>query len=150
MHMLQETERGARALGIQLQSLEVRGPEEFDRAFATMAQEQAEAFMTMPSAMFWAHRTQIVALATQHRLTGIFPEREFAEAEGLMSYGPSVVASFHRAAAYVDKILKGTKPADMPIGQPMKFELALNLKTAQALGITIPPHLLILADEVIK
>jgi putative ABC transport system substrate-binding protein len=148
--MLQEVERAARALGVQLQSLEVQGPEEFDRAFAAMTQEHAGAFMTIPSAVFWAHRTQIVALATRHRLPGLFPEREFVEAGGLMTYGPSLRESFRRAATFVDKILKGAKPADLPVEQPMKLELVINLKTAQALGLTMPPVLLFQADEVLQ
>jgi putative ABC transport system substrate-binding protein len=92
----------------------------------------------------------VVALATQHRLPAVFDAREFAEAGGLMTYGPSVPDSYRRAAVYVDKILKGTKPADLPVEQPVKFELVLNLKTAQALGITMPPSLLLLADTVIR
>jgi putative ABC transport system substrate-binding protein len=148
--MLQETERAACALGVQLQSLAVRGPEEFDRAFAAMTQEHADAFMTMPSAVSWTHRIQIVALATKHRLQGIFPDREFAEAGGLMTYGPSVRESFRRAATFVDKILKGVKPADLPVEQPMKLDLVINLKTAKALGLTISSVLLFQADEVLQ
>jgi putative ABC transport system substrate-binding protein len=148
--LLQETERAARAVRVQLHPLEVRGPEEFDWAFATMAHERAGAFLTMPSGIFWTHRTHIMTLATTHRLPGIFPEREFAEAGGLMTYGPSLRESFRRAATYVDKILKGAKPADLPVEQPTKLELVINLKTAKALGITMPPSLLLLAEEVIQ
>ena len=147
---LQETERAARALGIQLHPVEVREPYLFDQAFATMAEAHAKALITQPSALFFTRHTQIVDLAAKTRLPGIFPEREFAEAGGLMAYGPSIPGVFRRAATYVDKILKGTKPADLPVEQPMKFELVINLKTAQALGITIPPTLLMLADEVIQ
>ena len=100
--------------------------------------------------MLWNQRLQVASLATKHRLPALFPKREFVDAGGLLSYGPSIPASFHRAATYVDKILKGVKPADLPVEQPTKFELVLNLKTAQALGITIPPTLLFLADEVIR
>jgi putative ABC transport system substrate-binding protein len=148
--LLQETERAAHVLGVQLHPIEVRGPEEFDRAFTAMAQEYAGAFLTMPSGIFWTHRTQIVALATAHRLPGLFPDREFAEAGGLMTYGPNIQESFRRAATFVDKILKGGKPADLPVEQPTKFELVINLKTAQVLGITLPPTFLLLADEVIR
>jgi putative ABC transport system substrate-binding protein len=100
--------------------------------------------------VFWNHRTRVVALAAQHRLPAVFDAREFAEAGGLMTYGPSVPDSYRRAAVYVDKILKGTKPADLPVEQPVKFELVINLKTAKALGMTMPPSLLLLADEVIQ
>ena len=148
--LLQETERAARAVGVQLHPIKVHGPEEFDRAFAAVAQEHVGAFLTMPSGIFWTYRTQIVALATTYRLPGLFPDREFAEAGGLMTYGPNIQESFRRAATYVDKILNGAKPADLPVEQPTKFELLINLKTAQALGITMPPSLLLLADEVIQ
>jgi putative ABC transport system substrate-binding protein len=96
------------------------------------------------------NRKRIVAFAAQHRLPALFPDRDFAEAGGLMTYGPNLAANFRRAAYYVDRILKGTKPADLPVEQPMKLELVLNLKTAQALGFTLPPSILFQADEVIK
>ena len=147
---LRETERAARALGVQLHPVEVRDPYPFDQAFAAMAEAHADALITQPSAVFWDRRPQVVDLAARMPLPGIFPEREFAEAGGLMAYGPSVTANFHRAATYVDKILKGTKPADLPVEQPVKFELVINLKTAKALGITLPPTLLFQADEVIQ
>ena len=147
---LQETESAARALGVQLQPVEVHDPDTFDQAFATMAEAHADALITMPSAVFLSRRTQIVDLAARTRLPGIFPDREFAEAGGLMAYGPSLVANFRRAATYVDKILKGAKPADLPVEQPTKFEFVINLKTAQALGLTIPPTILFQADEVIR
>ena len=147
---LQETETAARALGLQLHSVEVRAPYRFDQAFATMAEAHADALITMPSAEFLRHCPQIVALAAQTRLPGLFPHRGFAEEGGLMAYGPSITANFYRAATYVDKILKGAKPADLPVEQPMTFELVINLKTAQALGFTIPSTILFLADEVIR
>jgi putative tryptophan/tyrosine transport system substrate-binding protein len=147
---LQETERAARALGVQLHPAEVRDLYPFDHTFATMAEAHADALITQPSAVFWDRRTQIVDLAARLQLPGIFPEREFAEAGGLMAYGVSVTANFRRAATYVDKILKGTKPADLPVEQPMTFELVINLKTAKALGLTIPPTLLFQAAEVIQ
>jgi putative ABC transport system substrate-binding protein len=147
---LHETETAARALGVQLQPVEVRAPYPFDQAFATMTAAHADALITQPSGVFWYRRTQIVDLAARTRLPGIFPDRELAEAGGLMTYGPSVAANFRRAATYVDKILKGAKPGDLPVEYPMKFELVINLKTAKALGLTIPPTLLFQADEVIR
>jgi putative ABC transport system substrate-binding protein len=147
---LREIEAAARVLGLQLQSLAVRHPDELDRVFAVMTREGAEALLVPGDAVFWYHRTRVVALAAQHRLPAVFDAREFAEAGGLMTYGPSVLDSFRRAATYVDKILKGTKPSDLPVEQPIKFELVINLKTAQALSLTIPPSLLFQADEVLK
>jgi putative ABC transport system substrate-binding protein len=147
---LQEAETAARALSLRLYPVEAQEPSLFAQAFATIAEAHADALITMPSASFFTRRTQLVDLATQTRLPAIFPEREFAEAGGLMAYGPSVPAIFYRAATYVDKILKGTKPADLPIEQPTKFELVINLKAARALGLTLPPTFLFLADEVIQ
>jgi putative ABC transport system substrate-binding protein len=147
---LQEVETAARALGIQLHPVEVRAPYPFDQAFAAMAEAHADALITKPSAEFLTSRTQIVALAAQTKLPTIFPEREFVEAGGLMAYGNSVLAVFYRVTTYVDKILKGAKPADLPVEQPTKFELVINLKTAKGLGLTIPPTLLFQADEVIQ
>jgi putative ABC transport system substrate-binding protein len=147
---LQETETAARALGVQLLPVEVREPYPFDQAFATMAEAHVDALITLPSTVFMNRRTQIVDLASKTRLPGIFPDRELADAGGLMSYGPSLTASYHRAATYVDKILKGATPADLPVEQPTTFELVINLKTAQALGLTIPPTLLFQATEVIR
>jgi putative ABC transport system substrate-binding protein len=148
--VLQELETAARALGVQLLPVEVREPYPFDQAFATMAEAHADALITLPSTVFVSRRTQIVDLASKTRLPGIFPDRELADAGGLMSYGPSLTANYHRAATYVDKILKGTKPADLPVEQPTKFELVINLKAARALGLTLPPTLLFLADEVLQ
>ncbi len=147
---LQEAERAARALGVQLHPMEVREPYPFDQAFATIAAAHVDALITQSSAVFFGRRTQIVDLAAQTQLPGMFPEREFAEAGGLMAYGSSILANFRRAATYVDRILKGAKPADLPVERPTKFELVINLKTAKALGVTMPPHLLVLADEVIQ
>ncbi len=147
---LQEMETAARALGVQLHPVEVREPSPFDHAFAIMAETHADALITQPSPVFFGRRTELVDLTARMRLPGIFPEREFAEAGGLMAYGVNVPANFRRAATYVDKILKGAKPADLPVEQPMRFELVINLKTAKALGLTIPPSVLFLADEVIR
>ncbi len=147
---LREVEAAARGLGLHLQALAVRHPDELDSVFAAMTREGAEALLMQGDAVFWYHRTRVVALAAQHRLPAVFDAREFADAGGLMTYGASVPDSHRRAAVYVDKILKGTKPADLPVERPMKFEFVINLKTAKALGVTIPPALLFQADEVIQ
>jgi putative tryptophan/tyrosine transport system substrate-binding protein len=147
---LREVEAAARGLGLQLHALAIRHPDELDSVFAAMTREGTEALIALADAVFWYHRTRLVALAAQHRLPAVFDAREFAEVGGLMTYGPSVPDSYRRAAVYVDKILKGTKPADLTVEQPVKFELVINLKTAKALGITMPPSLLLLADEVIQ
>jgi putative tryptophan/tyrosine transport system substrate-binding protein len=147
---LRETEAAAQALHLQLHLVEVPGAEALEAAFDAAMQEGADALITLPDAMLWNQRLQVAGLAAKHRLPALFPEREFVDAGGLLSYGPSVPASFHRAATYVDKLLKGAKPADLPVEQPTKFELVLNLKTAKALGMTMPPSLLLLADEVIQ
>jgi putative ABC transport system substrate-binding protein len=147
---LQELETAARALGVQLQPVEVREPYPFDQAFATMAEAHADALIMLSSGVFASRLTQIVGLAAKMRLPGIFPGRGYVEAGGLMSYSPSVAANFHRAATYVDKILKGAKPADLPVEQPTKFELVINLKAARALGLTIPSVVLFQADAVLQ
>src|SRR2546430_618422 len=123
---------------------------QFDTLFAAMLQERAEAFLVFPIAQNWMHTQRIVEFATAHQVPTLFGERLYVEAGGLMSYWANWEDLRRRAAAQVDKILKGTNPADLPVEQPMKFDLIINLKTAQALGITIPPTLLFLADEVIK
>ena len=149
-NMLKATEDAARTLGVQLQLMEVRGPVDFDRAFSTMIKERPEALIVFPGTMVFNERRQIVALATKHRLPAMFHAREFVGLGGLISYGASITDLYRRSAVYVDKILKGAKPADLPIEQPTKFELAINLKTAKALGLTIPPALLGRADEIIQ
>jgi putative ABC transport system substrate-binding protein len=146
----EETQVTARTLGIQLQLLEAREPDDYKGAFAAAFSERAEA-MFVPQCYFNAFNLQlIVELAAQHRLPAIYSTRAWVQAGGLMSYGPNVPDLWRRAAVYVDKILKGAKPADLPVEQPTKFELLINLKTAKALGITMPPSLLLLADEVIQ
>jgi putative ABC transport system substrate-binding protein len=145
-----ETQAAAHALGLQLHVLEVRSPDEFAQAFAAMTRAQADALVVIPSGLFFSQRSQLAALALQHRLPAVFLEREFVEAGGLMAYGPSLSDLSQRVATYVHKILQGAKPADLPVEQPTRFELVINLKTAQALGMTIPPSLLLLADEVIQ
>jgi putative ABC transport system substrate-binding protein len=148
--MLKEIAEAAGTLGVQLQLVKVRGPDEFDQAFSTMARERAEALFQFPSVMLFNERTRLVELAAKHRLPSMFNAREFVELGGLISYGASITDLSRRAATYVDKILKGAKPSDLPVEQPTKFELFLNLKTAKALSITIPPTLLARADEVIE
>jgi putative tryptophan/tyrosine transport system substrate-binding protein len=141
---LREVQRAAQVLGVQLHVLEARSPDDLQRVFATLPQEGVHALLLNRS------RQEIVALALQSRVPAMYNGRMPVEAGGLMSYGPSQPEMHYRAAYYVDRLLKGTPPADLPVEQPRKFELVLNLKTAHALGLTIPPNLLILADEVIK
>jgi putative ABC transport system substrate-binding protein len=138
------------ALGIQLHKLPVASPDEFEPALAAAMREHANALIVLPSPITNLHNRQIVNLVTQSRLPAMYALKEYVAVGGLMAYGPSIPALYGRAAYYVDKILKGTKPADLPVEQPMKFEFVINLKTAQALGLTIPPMLLFQADEVIQ
>jgi putative tryptophan/tyrosine transport system substrate-binding protein len=147
----QALQQAAKTMRVTLQRVEVREPSEFESAFAGMTQEHVEALIMLPHPILFRHRTRLVALAAERQLPTIWgPFREFAEVGGLMAYGPSLPDQFRRAAYFVDKILKGAKPADLPVEQPIKFELVINLKTAQALGITIPPTLLFQANEVIR
>jgi putative ABC transport system substrate-binding protein len=148
--ILRETQVAAQAFGLQLHLLEVQGPNEFESAFSIATKERTEALLVLPSPILTFQRKPLVDLAATSRLPAIYPTREFVDAGGLMAYGPSFPDLFRRAAAYVDKILKGTKPADLPVEQPIKFELLINLKTAKALGLTIPPTLLFQADELIR
>ncbi len=146
-----ETERAAHALGMQLHLLEVRAPHEVDPALATLPSAHADAVLTLQDPTLNRQRRQIVELAAQHRLPVIGAEvPEWAEAGGLMAYGPSLPDLYRRAAVYVDKILKGTKPGELPIERPIKFELVLNLQTAKALGLRVAPSLLLQADRVIQ
>ena len=148
--MMRKTEVAARALGVQLQRLEVHGPDDFERVFQAATKERAGALITLDDAFAFTQRTRIVKLATKNRLPAIYGFREFVEVGGLMSYAANLSDMYRRAATYVDKILKGTKPADLPVEQPMKFELVINLKTAEQIGLTIPPNVLVRADKVIK
>jgi putative ABC transport system substrate-binding protein len=148
--MLRAMEAAAGTLSVRLQLVDVRGADEFERAFGTMARERADALIVLPSPMLFSERRRIVDLAAQHRLPSIAMAREFVELGGLMSYGASLRDLFRRAGGYVDKILKGARPADLPVQQPTEFELVVNLKTAKALGLEIPPTLLARADEVIE
>ena len=148
--VLKELEGAARALRVKLHVPEARERQEIDVAFAAMARERAEALLVMTDPMFLAQRERIVDLAAKHRLPGIFERSEFAEAGGLLSYGANLADSYRRLATYVDKILKGTKPADLPVEQPTRFSLVVNLKTAKALSLTIPRSILLQADQVIE
>lgn len=145
----QATESAAAKLGIRLQAVSVRGRDEFEGAFAAMARERADAVVVLPDPLFFTARIQVVALTTRHRLPAVFHAREFVEIGGLMSYGSSLASQFRRAAVYVDKILKGATPGDLPVEQAARFEFVINLKTAKALGLTIA-QLLLRADEVIQ
>ena len=145
-----ETQGAGRALGVVLQSREVGGPNDFEAAFAMMAKEHPGALLVFGDALITQHEKQIVDFVTQKHIPSSFPWREPVVYGGLMSYGPSRADLFRRAAVLVDKIFKGAKPGDLPVEQPTKFELVINLKTAKALGMTIPPSLLSRADEVIQ
>jgi putative ABC transport system substrate-binding protein len=148
--LLTETQAAAQALGLQLHALEVGGADEFDQAFAEMTRVHADALVVIPSGLFSSHYRRLAELAVRNRLPSMHEVREYVDAGGLMAYGPSREDMYRRAAGYVHKILTGVKPADLPVEQPVRFELVINLKTAQALGITIPPRLLFRADKVIK
>jgi putative ABC transport system substrate-binding protein len=148
--MLKEAEVAARTLGVRLQFIEARGPADFDRAFSDMITARAGALTVLGSPMLFGERRRLVDLAAKNRLPAVYGLREFVDAGGLMAYGPNLADVFRRAATYVDKILKGAKPGDLPVEQPTKFELVINLTTAKALGLTIPQSLLARADEIIR
>jgi len=147
---LRETRAAAQALGITLQSLEVQRSGELERAFAAIRRERAGALVVLSDPFMLLHRGRLADLAANNRLPTMYPWREHVEAGGLMAYGVNLPDLFRRAATYVDKILKGAKPADLPVEQPMRFELVINMKTAKALGLTFPPSILIRATEVIQ
>jgi putative ABC transport system substrate-binding protein len=147
---LAETRAAAGSLGFQLQSVEVRSPPDLDSAFEAVTRARPSALITLPDGMLLANRTRIIEFAAKSRLAAVFPDREFAEAGGLMAYGPSLASNFRRAAGYVDKILKGVKPSDLPIEQPTQFELVINLKTARTLGLSIPQSIAHRADRVLQ
>jgi putative ABC transport system substrate-binding protein len=147
--MLKEAEAAARTLRIQLRFAEMRRPDELNSAFSKIASEHPDALLVFPSTMLFTERARIVALAAKHRLPSVFNNRQAVELGGLMSYGTSLPELLRRTGTYIDKILKGARPADLPIERPTKFEFVINLTTARALGITVPRSLLLQADHVI-
>jgi putative ABC transport system substrate-binding protein len=147
---LRDMQAGARPIGLQIRVLNASSIHEIDRAFETLARERPDALLVANDAFFNGRRHQIMTLATHHAIPAIYPLREFAAAGGLMSYGTSNTDEYRQAGIYAGRILKGAKPADLPVVQPTKFELVINLKTAKALGLDIPDKLLALADEVIE
>jgi putative ABC transport system substrate-binding protein len=147
---LKEAELAARAFGVKLQFLDVLGPKDIETAFQAAGKGRSEAVLTLGSPVLNAQRKQIVDLALKSRLPAIYPQTEYTEAGGLMYYGTNTPDLFRRAATYVDKILKGAKPADLPVEQPTKFEFVINLKAAKQIGLTIPPNVLVRADRVVK
>ncbi len=143
-------ERDAGELGVKLQYLEVQSPKEIEPALLAASKGRAQAVLINRNPFTAIHYARIAELAIKNRLPTMYADREFVEAGGLMSYGPDYIFMYRRVAVYVDKILKGTKPADLPVERPMKYELVINLKTAKQIGLTIPPNLLARADKVIK
>ena len=148
--VIKELELAAKVLGVKLQYLDILEPTDVETAFRAAAEGRADGITTAPNSMVVSQRAQIVELAAKNRLPGIYHNSQFAEAGGLMFYGVNVFDLDRRAAAYVDKILKGAKPADLPVDQPTKFELVINLKAAKQIGVTIPPNVLARADRVIR
>ena len=145
-----EAEVAAQAYGLQVQSLEVRGPDDLDSAFSLMIKGRADALLPLGDSIIVFHRERIISFVAKNRLPSMYGDKAWVEAGGLMSYGPDILDSFRRAATYVDKILKGTKPAELPVEQPKKFEFIINLKAAKQIGVTIPPNVLARADRVIR
>ena len=145
-----ETESAARALHLQLQSVEVTRADDFDGAFSALRTGRAEAVTIATASLTFRNRSQVASLAQRNRLPSIYNLREYADAGGLLAYGPNYANGWRRAATYVDKIFKGTKPADLPVEQPTRFELIVNVKAAKALGLEVPPTLLARTDEVIE
>jgi putative ABC transport system substrate-binding protein len=147
---LKETEPAAKALKISLQYLDMLGPKSIESAFREASKERADAVLVFVAPVLISRRKQIAALAVKNRLPAMYGQPEYVEDGGLMSYGVSVVDLYRRAATYVDKILKGAKPADLPVEQPKKFEFIINLKAAKQIGVTIPPNVLARADKIIR
>ena len=147
---LSQAREAAKSLKLQLQIVEVRSAADFDKAFETMAKSGTSAFLWLPTGMFQANRKQLLDAAAKHRVAGVFSSGQWADSGGMIAYGPDSFESDRQAAVYVDKILKGAKPAALPIEQPTKLEMVINLKTAKALGVTIPRSVLLRADRVIE
>jgi putative tryptophan/tyrosine transport system substrate-binding protein len=145
-----ETEEAARSVGLTVVPVEVASPAALRALYPDTLGKPGRPLVVVSDAMFWNHRREIVALAAAARVPALYPEREYADDGGLMAYGPSVPDNFRRAASYVDRILRGQKPGDLPIQEPVKFDFVVNLKTAKALGISLPPLILAQADEVIE
>jgi ABC-type uncharacterized transport system substrate-binding protein len=148
--LLHETEQAAKHLGLALQRVEATGSDDLDKAFQAAVKGRARALLALNDPVYSRNRARIAELGLKYRLPTMTAEPGFAEAGGLMTYGPNILESWRRAATYVDKILKGAKPADLPVEQPTRFELVINMKTAKALGLTIPPSLLLRANQVIE
>jgi putative ABC transport system substrate-binding protein len=148
--MLREVELAAKAFGVKLQNLDVLDPKDIETAFRAASKGRADAVLALAIPVLVLQRPQVTDLAVKHRLPAIYDRREFVEGGGLMSYATSITDLDRRAATFVDKILKGTKPADIPVEQPMKFEFIVNLKAAKQIGLTIPPNVLVRADRVIR
>ena len=148
--VFKETEEAAKALSLRLHPLEIKSADDIDRAFRAMTKARDQAIVIILSPLVTLNSKRIVELALKHRLPGIYPTGQFVEEGGLMSYGTSIADLYRRAATYVDKILKGTKPADLPIEQPMKFDFIINLKAAKQIGVTVPPNVLVRANQVIR
>jgi putative ABC transport system substrate-binding protein len=147
---VEETQRWATDMKIKVEPHKFRGPQDIDKVFAAIARKRPDALMTTADVLIASYRRRIVDFTAKHRLLSMYPGREFVDAGGLMFYGGSIPEMYRRAAAYVDRILKGAKPADLPVEQPIKFDMVINLKAARALGLTIPQSLLLRADEVIQ
>ncbi|HEY2987161.1 MAG TPA: ABC transporter substrate-binding protein [Candidatus Binatia bacterium] len=148
--VFKETSAAAQAFSLELHSFEVQTLQDIERTLAEIPKLRSSALLVLLSPLVTLHSKRIVELALKQRLPGMYPTRQFAEEGGLVAYGPLIGDLYRRAAAYVDKILKGTKPADLPVEQPTKFELVINVKTAKQIGLTIPPNVLARADKVIK
>ena len=147
---LKEVELAAGAFGVKVQYLEVRGPKDIETVFRAASEGRADAVLVLGSPVLVSRQTQVADLAAKNRLPAIYPQSDYMDAGGLMFYGVSITEMYRHAATYVDKILKGAKPADLPVEQPTKFEFIINLKAAKQIGLTIPPNVLVRADKVIK
>jgi putative ABC transport system substrate-binding protein len=148
--LLEQTKAAAQSLGVEIHVAEVQGPDRFESAFAAIKAARAGALIVLPDGMLYSQHPRIVTFSAASHLPALFGQKEVVEAGGLIAYGPNIPASFRRSAAYVDKILQGAKPADLPVEQPTIFELVVNLETARAIGLTIPASILLRADEVIE